>query len=136
MLAYELYRQQIQVYEYQLEKYETQQRAFAELVSYIQKAEQHSEHQLRVLKARLASTNDWQVTYIDAQSSKVEGVKIQDDTDKQTSLGSEEVRKLASKHFRQFRHGGMRKFLTSQGFLGLENLGDDQVIDQMYGHSD
>jgi hypothetical protein len=120
MLAYELYRQQIQVYESQLEKYETQQRAFVALASYIQntisvyiqKAERHSEHQLRALKTRLASTNnaralkiERRATYINAQSSKVEGVKIQDDAYKQTSLAytSEGVGELASERFRHFR---------------------------------
>jgi hypothetical protein len=137
MLAYELYRQQIQMYESQLEKYETQQRAFVALASYIQdtisvyiqKAERHSGHQLRALKARLASTDnaralkiERRVTYINAQPSKVEGVKIQDDTYKQTSLAytSEGVRELASEHFRQFRHGGIGEFLIGQGLSELE----------------
>jgi hypothetical protein len=133
MLAHELYRQQIQVYEYQLEKYETQQRAFAELVSYIKKAKQHSGHQLCVLKARLASANDWQVTYINAQPSKVEGVKIQDDTYKQTSLASEGVGKLASEHFRQFRHEDIGEFLIDQG---LSELGEHLRDNQVHRHSD
>jgi hypothetical protein len=69
------------------------------------------------------------VTYINAQSSKVEGVKIQDDTYKQTSLAytSEGVRELASKHFRQFRHGGIEEFLIGQGLSELkEHFRDNQ----------
>jgi ribosomal protein L44E len=150
MLTYELYRQQIQMYESQLVKYETQQRAFVALASYIedtifvyiQKTKRHSEHQLRALKTRLASTNnaralkiERRVTYINAQSSKIEGMEIRDDTHKQTSLAytSEKVGKLASKHFRQFRHEGIREFLIDQRLSELRKYFRDN---QRHRHSD
>lgn len=81
--AYELYRQQIQVFKLKQVKYKKQQRAFEGLIAfihetiisqnfiYIQKAESHSWHQLCVLKARLALTNEARSLRIESRYHKL-----------------------------------------------------------------
>ena len=146
-LAYDLYRQQIQVYEFKLEKYEMQQRAFVELISfiqetltiqnfiYIQQTESHFWHQLRALQARLALTNN-------AQSLTSEGVvhlHLRGCERHQTILIESGIfgywdilRHWHLKILHLNFHLHLRECGRHQEFLGLkEHFNDDQV----HGHS-